>query len=128
MAAMVRGRGPKDTKKTVGRLMRYLGRHKLALIAVAVMVFIGSGANIFGTYLLKPVINRFVLTGDVGGLAVMLLMMGLMYLAGAAATWGYMDGRNVKEYPLEHLRDAIAMVLQRGTPSHSGRPRTLRRR
>ena len=89
MAAMVRGRGPKDTKKTVGRLMRYLGRHKLALIAVAVMVFIGSGANIFGTYLLKPVINRFVLTGDVGGLAVMLLMMGLMYLAGAAATWGY---------------------------------------
>ena len=89
MAAMVRGRGPKDTKKTVGRLIRYLGRHKLALIAVAVMVFIGSGANIFGTYLLKPVINRFVLTGDVGGLAVMLLMMGLMYLAGAAATWGY---------------------------------------
>ena len=89
MAAMVRGRGPKDTKKTVGRLIRYLGRHKLALIAVAVMVFIGSGANIFGTYLLKPVINRFVLTGDVGGLAVMLLLMGLMYLAGAAATWGY---------------------------------------
>ena len=89
MAAMVRGRGPKDTKKTVLQLMRYLGRHKLALIAVAVMVFIGSGANIFGTYLLKPVINRFVLTGDVGGLAVMLLMMGLMYLAGAAATWGY---------------------------------------
>ena len=89
MAAMVRGRGPKDTKKTVGRLMRYLGRHKLALIAVAVMVFIGSGANIFGTYLLKPVINRFVLTGDVQGLMVMLLLMGLMYLAGAAATWGY---------------------------------------
>ena len=89
MAAMIRGRGPKDTKKTVLQLMRYLGRHKLALIAVAVMVFIGSGANIFGTYLLKPVINRFVLTGDVQGLMVMLLLMGLMYLAGAAATWGY---------------------------------------
>ena len=89
MAAMIRGRGPKDTKKTVLQLMRYLGRHKLALIAVAVMVFIGSGANIFGTYLLKPVINRFVLTGDVQGLMAMLLLMGLMYLAGAAATWGY---------------------------------------
>ena len=89
MAAMVRGRGPKDTKKTVLQLMRYLGRHKLALIAVAVMVFIGSGANIFGTYLLKPVINQYVLPGDVGGLLTMLLMMGVMYLAGVTATWGY---------------------------------------
>ena len=87
MAAMVRGRGPKDVRKTVGQLMRYLGRHKLALAAVAVMVFIGSGANIFGTYLLKPVINRYVLPGDVGGLLTMLLMMGVMYLAGATATW-----------------------------------------
>ncbi len=89
MAAMVRGRGPKDTKKTVLQLMRYLGRHKLALIAVAVMVFIGSGANVFGTYLLKPVINQYVLPGDVGGLLTMLLMMGVMYLAGVTATWGY---------------------------------------
>ena len=89
MAAMVKGRGPKDAKKTVGQLMRYLGRHKLALAAVAVMVFIGSGANIFGTYLLKPVINQYVLPGDVGGLLTMLLMMGVMYLAGVAATWGY---------------------------------------
>ena len=89
MAAMVRGRGPKDVRKTVGQLMHYLGRHKLALAAVAVMVFIGSGANIFGTYLLKPVINRYVLPGDVGGLLTMLLMMGVMYLAGATATWGY---------------------------------------
>ena len=89
MAAMIRGRGPKDTKKTVLQLVRYLGRHKLALVAVAVMVFIGSGANIFGTYLLKPVINQYVLPGDVQGLMVMLLLMGLMYLSGAAATWGY---------------------------------------
>ncbi|EDM98845.1 ABC transporter, ATP-binding protein [Pseudoflavonifractor capillosus ATCC 29799] len=27
----------------------------------------------------------------------------------------YVDGRDVKEYPLEHLRDAIAMVLQKNT-------------
>lgn len=27
----------------------------------------------------------------------------------------YVDGRNVKEYPLRHLRDAIAMVLQKNT-------------
>ena len=26
MAAMVRGRGPKDVRKTVGQLMHYLGR------------------------------------------------------------------------------------------------------
>lgn len=27
----------------------------------------------------------------------------------------YVDGRNVKEYPLKHLREAIAMVLQKNT-------------
>lgn len=27
----------------------------------------------------------------------------------------YVDGRNVREYPLRHLRDAIAMVLQKNT-------------
>ena len=27
----------------------------------------------------------------------------------------YVDGRNVKEYPPGHLRDAIAMVLQKNT-------------
>ena len=80
---------PKNTKKTLRQLMGYLGRHKLALGIVAVLVFIGSGANIMGTYLLKPVINNYILPGDVGGLLVMLLGMGGMYLAGVLATWGY---------------------------------------
>ena len=49
---------PKNTKRPPAAHMGYLGRHKLALGIVAVLVFIGSRANIMGTYLLKPVINN----------------------------------------------------------------------
>ena len=89
MAKPMSYKRPKNTKKTLLRLLKYLGRHKISMAAVAFLVLVSSGANILGTYLLKPVINRYVLPGDVGGLLTMLLMMGVMYLAGATATWGY---------------------------------------
>ena len=37
MKRNVIGKGPKDLKKTLRRLMKYLGLHKLALAAVAVV-------------------------------------------------------------------------------------------
>lgn len=80
---------PKNTKKTMKKLLRYLGVHKLALAGVAVLVFISSAANIMGTYLLKPIINDYILPGDIPGLIRALIFMGLMYGAGVLATWGY---------------------------------------
>ena len=68
MKRNVIGKGPKDLKKTLRRLMKYLGFHKLALAAVAVMVVISAMANIMGTYLLKPVIQQFIEPGDLPGL------------------------------------------------------------
>ncbi len=80
---------PKDTRKTLWKLLRYLGGHKWLLLVVAVLVFISSGANILGTYLVKPVINNYILPGDAAGLTRMLIFMALMYGAGATATYGY---------------------------------------
>lgn len=80
---------PKNTRKTLKTLSRYLGAHKLALVAVGLMVFVSSTANIMGTYLLKPIINNYILPGDMPGLAVALVWMGLMYGLGVLATWGY---------------------------------------
>ena len=51
---------PKDLKKALRRLCRYLGMHRLTLAVVAVLVIISSLANLMGTYLLKPVINNFI--------------------------------------------------------------------
>lgn len=80
---------PKDTKKTLKRLLGYLGVHKIAVAIVAIFVTVSSVASIFGTYLLKPVVNRYILPGDVEGLARMLFFMGVMYAVGVLATYGY---------------------------------------
>ena len=80
---------PKNTKKALAELLRYMGYHKWLLLVVAALVFISTGASVAGTYLLKPVINDFVLPGDIKGLILALLGMGVMYLCGALSTLGY---------------------------------------
>lgn len=80
---------PKNTGKTLRRLFHYLGVHKLALALVAVLVFLSSAANIMGTYLLRPIINNYIIPGDIPGLIWALVLMGLMYGGGVLATWGY---------------------------------------
>ena len=79
MARYVGYKRPKDTKKALKNLLKYLGYHKWMLLLVAVLVAVSSGANIMGTYLIKPVINDYALPGDIPGLVRMLLMMGVMY-------------------------------------------------
>lgn len=89
MAKYVGYKRPKNTKKTLLNLSRYLGMHKWMFLLVALLVFISTGANITGTYLLKPVINQFILPGDTRGLLKAVVSMGAMYACGALATLGY---------------------------------------
>ena len=89
MAKPMSYKRPKNTKKTLLRLLKYLGRHKISMAAVAFLVLVSSAANILGTYLLKPVINRFIEPHDTKGLLTAVLLMALMYAAGALATLGY---------------------------------------
>ena len=89
MARTMNYKKPKDTKKTLKRLLGYLGVHKIAVAIVAMLVTVSSVASILGTYLLKPVVNRYILPGDVEGLARMLFFMGVMYAVGVLATYGY---------------------------------------
>ena len=80
---------PKNTKKTLLQLLAYLGRHKWYMLVTGVLVAVSASANIFGTYLLKPVINNYIIPGDIPGLVRMLLFMGIMYLAGACSCLAY---------------------------------------
>ena len=89
MAKYVGYKRPKDTKKTLKHLFAYLGMHKWAFLSVAVLVFISAGANIMGTYLIKPVVNKFITPGDMHGLFKAVVGMGIMYLCGAMATLFY---------------------------------------
>ena len=80
---------PKDTRRALRELLRYMGYHRWLMLLVAVLVCISTGASVTGTYLLKPVINDYILPGDVQGLILALLFMGGMYLCGALSTFWY---------------------------------------
>lgn len=103
---------PKNTKKTLFHLLKYLGLHKWMFMLVALLVFISTWANIMGTYLLKPVINKFILPGDKEGLLLAVAGMAAMYLCGALATLGYnqLMIRSAQKVVKEIRRDLFAHV------------------
>lgn len=89
MAKTASYKRPKNTKKAVFKMLSYLGRHKISLLVIAILVAVSAGASIYGTYLLKPVINTYIIPGNIPGLIRILLFMGMMYGCGAAACLGY---------------------------------------
>lgn len=89
MARYIGYKKPKDTRQTLLRLISYMGHYKRWLFVVGIMVIVSSLANIFGTYMLKPVINQYILPRDVPGLLKAMLLLGIIYLTGATATLGY---------------------------------------
>ena len=80
---------PENTGKALRELLRYMGHYRWFLALVALLVCVSTGANVAGTYLLRPVINNYILPGDVRGLVTALAGMGVMYLCGALSTFGY---------------------------------------
>jgi ATP-binding cassette subfamily B multidrug efflux pump len=89
MAKYVGYKRPKDTKKTIKHLLVYLGHYKWMFMLVALLVLLSAGANVTGTYLVKPVVNRFIVPGDMEGLLKAVIAMGIMYACGALCTLGY---------------------------------------
>ena len=82
-------RKPKDLWGTLGKLMHYLGRYKAHLVVVVFLLVISSACTVGGSYLIKPLINDYILPGDFTGLARMLCVMAAVYIVGAACSFGY---------------------------------------
>lgn len=89
MAKYVGYKRPKDTKKAIKHLLVYLGHYKWMFMLVALLVLISAGVNVAGTYLVKPVVNHFIVPGDMEGLLKAVIAMGVMYACGALCTFGY---------------------------------------
>ena len=66
-----------------------MGRHQFLLLVVAVLVTISALANLLGTYMIKPIINRYVVPGDLQGLVFGVGVTALIYAAGALSALGY---------------------------------------
>ncbi len=80
---------PKDLRAILGKLMAYLGRYRALLAVVVVLLCVSSACTVGGSYLIKPLINDYILPGDFPGLARMLCVMAAVYIAGAASSFGY---------------------------------------
>ena len=89
MARIANYNRPKNTRRVLVQMLGYLGRHKWYMLIIALLVTVSASASILGTYLLKPVINDYIIPGNIPGLMKMLALMGLLYLCGALACLAY---------------------------------------
>ena len=86
---------PKNTKKTAARLFSYLAKYKPQLVLVIIGVIVSSAANVYGTYMLKPILDDYIVP-LIGAqdpplsafLLNILLLLGA-YIVGAFASWMY---------------------------------------
>lgn len=126
--ASVRGRGipagsgakPQNTAKTIARLFKAMGRQRVLLIPVFIAVLISAGASLSGTYILKPVLNEYIIPfigqehPDLSGLAQLLLQMAAIFVCGALAT--YLNSRimlTLSTGTLFRIRTELFSTLER---------------
>ena len=80
---------PKDMKGTFKKLMRYVGRYKAALVLVAVCLILSTVGSVASSYMLKPLLNDYILPGDFPGLLKMLVLMGGLFALSALCSFAY---------------------------------------
>ena len=88
MARQLSAKKPKHLGYTLRTLLSYLGRHKLLLLAVAVLVSVSALANLLGTYMIRPVVNSLA-GGQVGDLIRGVAVTAGIYGLGAVCAYGY---------------------------------------
>jgi len=109
---------PQNPAKTLLRLLSYVVKNKAVLVLVAVLVIISSGAGVAGTYLLTPIINeigRVVENGtfDITNIVKYLVIIGIIYVCGAAAQYAYQRLMlNISQGTLNLLRKDLFDHLQ----------------
>ncbi len=86
---------PKNAKKTIARIFGYLKPYTFQLVIITIGIIVSAGANIAGTYMLKPVINDYIVpwigneNPDFTGLVGQLLIMASIYTVGILGGYIY---------------------------------------
>ena len=84
---------PKNAKKTISRLMQYMGSYKYSWILVFICVLLSSGASVLGSYMIKPALNDYIIpligkqNPDFSGLLKLLAGVFCLFLVGVLASW-----------------------------------------
>ena len=86
---------PKDTSKTLKRLLNYLLEYKLHLVIIFIAIIGSSLSGVAGTYFLKPIINNYVVpfigneNPDLSGFIGMIGIMASVYIIGVICSFTY---------------------------------------
>lgn len=112
---------PKDTKKAIARLFRYLSHEKLPLAAALICAILNTLATLAASYMLRPVMNEFLyydpaetdLQGRISGLLAGLLCMAAVYAVSVLTQ--YLQQRlmlTVSQRSLKRMRGELYNKLQ----------------
>lgn len=78
---------PVEGKKTFLRLMSYLAKDRNLLFFIGFLIIISIISNLLGSYMIRPIINDYIIPGDFGGLVQILIILAGIYLAGVVAVY-----------------------------------------
>lgn len=78
---------PQEGRKTFLRLVSYLSSDHSLLFVIGFLIIVSIAANLLGSYMLRPLINDYIIPGDYSGLVRLLLILAVVYLAGVAAVY-----------------------------------------
>lgn len=101
---------PQNLGKTIGRLASYLKEDSLRLVFVMVCVIISTATNLAGSYMLRPIIDNYIVpvdgtAGDPAGLARSLMLMAGIYLVGVITTY-------LQTYTMLHVSQRAVLKLR----------------
>ncbi len=109
---------PKNSKATVKRLLSYLAEDKAKMGLAFFCVIVNTAASLAGSYMLRPIINRYIVPadgsrGDASGLFVALVIMALVYAAGVAANYAQAKVMlTVAQNALQKIRNDLFVKMQ----------------
>lgn len=112
--ASVGGGKPKDVRRALGRLWRYLSADMPKLILVFCCVILSSVSMLAGSYMLRPVINGLAEGKGVKALVQGLSVMACIYVAGIVTQ--YLQQRimiGISQKALQQLRNDLFHKMQR---------------
>ncbi len=112
------GGRPKETRATIRRLLAYLNEDKLKMVLALICVVLNTLGTLVGSYMLRPIINTYIVPldgsrGNPAGLFRALIVMAAVYLVGVGAN--YAQARimlTVAQGALRRIRNDLFGKLQ----------------
>ena len=113
------GKGkPKNVMPSVKRILSYLSKYKHKLIIAFLCVILASISSLVGSYMLRPIINKFIEPADgkydMLGFAFALGTMGLVYLVGVVCS--YTQARmmiSISQNAISRIREDLFSKMQK---------------